>query len=1072
MESHIILLYQVTEYSNYTRIEDKTSPTTKFSEIKRDEPFANTWLLTGITGSDFVDRGGAGNAPNGVIDENDWGYWVKFNYGKYSDDYQWSIPFSGVVVDASNTSQSKSNGHKQLFYLNSIETRTHVALFVKDSRLDNRGLNSTSTLRLSEIDLITREAYQKLFLPVAQGGFAISTDIGLANIGKLWMMSDFFSVTGTNHPLQGNFLIQNALKRVKFGHTYDLCSGAPNSNASNGGKLTLTRVALLGRNDAKTVPDYKFEYSNNPGYDANKWDGWGMYSSTATSAYNSHQASNIDVDGSAWSLTKITNPLGSTIDVTYERDTYSSISGMNPYSGGITSIFKADAIYRIYSGYSTIPINNSGFKLKSGDGVFINGSAYYTCSNGNPVRHIIPLTKSTILSSTETSLTFASPIGACSSSECNCSTNTSTELTFEMNVYQGATKGGNIRVSSLLLKDDGKEYKSRYLFNDQDGFSNGVVAREPDYVKFQDFDFYNLPGYPFTPVMYSKVTVLTGKLATDADYHTKQVYEFETPDQFMIINSGTSDFNFTKITSKNSFPFNYHAYYKAIRNQISDYTSKIGKLKSVKLYDQSSTLPISNSDMVYSNQIVNRNPSTNLIENNYQGVYSEGTLMFDRIFEGGAAISDYNKMSRTTLLKYPHELVKVINTKDGFSSETENKAWDFTSGLVVEKTEKSPLGLRRTTVTKPAFRVPGYSQMGSKALDINNKNMLGHEAANYTYQTDAAGNNIGLLSASVQTWKSDWSNYRYFNGTNYVEDADGSPSVWRKYQNYVYKGTYADLRADGSLTFSSAKQFDFSAGAVNTGWQKTGEVTRYDHYSAALEGKDLNNIFTSSKKDIAARQVYANASNANYYEFAYSGAEDWDASGTGLYLGGEVSKGAATKVTKTLAGTETHTGLVAVQLAAGAKAFAYKPASLTNNRVYRVSAWTNSLAGAVYYSLNGGAEQTILPVSTMKVGNWYQINAEIPVGTFSSLEVGVKSTSGTVSFDDFRFQPRDGSLTANVYDPVTGAVTFVLDNQNMFTQYEYNDRGQLIKTYSESFMYGVKLVSENKINYKRFNTNQ
>jgi hypothetical protein len=149
----------------------------------------------------------------------------------------------------------------------------------------------------------------------------------------------------------------------------------------------------------------------------------------------------------------------------------------------------------------------------------------------------------------------------------------------------------------------------------------------------------------------------------------------------------------------------------------------------------------------------------------------------------------------------------------------------------------------------------------------------------------------------------------------------------------------------------------------------------------------------------------------------------------------------------------------------------YKPASLTPNRTYRVSAWTNSPNGAIYYKLNGGTEQAILPVSTQFVNGWYQINALVPVSSFTSLEVGVKSTNGTISFDDFRFQPLDGALTANVYDPVTSAVTFSLDNQNMYTQYEYNDRGQLVKTYSESFKYGVKLVSENKVNYRRFNTN-
>lgn len=259
------------EYSNYTKIQDPQSPTTKYSEITRNEPFASTWLLTGITGPDFVDRGGASNAPNGMIDVNDWGYWVKFNYGKYSDDFQWSIPFSGSVPDAINSSLTSTSGHRQMYYLNSIETRTHVALFLKESRSDNRGTNVGASfaglsLRLSEIDLITRETYQQLSLP----------DAGLINIAKLWMTTDFFSSSGS-YQGQGTFIIQNALKRVKFTHTYDLCPNTTNSVATGQGKLTLTRVSMLGRNENKIVPDYKFEYGNNPGYDANKWDGWGMY---------------------------------------------------------------------------------------------------------------------------------------------------------------------------------------------------------------------------------------------------------------------------------------------------------------------------------------------------------------------------------------------------------------------------------------------------------------------------------------------------------------------------------------------------------------------------------------------------------------------------------------------------------------------------------------------------------------------------------------------------------------------------------------------------------------------------
>jgi hypothetical protein len=99
---------------------------------------------------------------------------------------------------------------------------------------------------------------------------------------------------------------------------------------------------------------------------------------------------------------------------------------------------------------------------------------------------------------------------------------------------------------------------------------------------------------------------------------------------------------------------------------------------------------------------------------------------------------------------------------------------------------------------------------------------------------------------------------------------------------------------------------------------------------------------------------------------------------------------------------------------------------------------------------------------------------DIPIpSTFSSFEVGVTSTSGTVSFDDFRFQPRDGALQANVYDASTGRLTYTLGNDNLYTRYQYDSRGVLMQTYVESIKYnGERLVSQQKDNYKRNNTNQ
>lgn len=93
------------------------------------EPYATHWLLTAITGPDFVDNG------DSIINEGDIGYWVRFDYGKWTDGYTWRMPKTGY--NYTDSAKSYSWGVKDVYYLNSISTRTHTALFIKNERLDN-----------------------------------------------------------------------------------------------------------------------------------------------------------------------------------------------------------------------------------------------------------------------------------------------------------------------------------------------------------------------------------------------------------------------------------------------------------------------------------------------------------------------------------------------------------------------------------------------------------------------------------------------------------------------------------------------------------------------------------------------------------------------------------------------------------------------------------------------------------------------------------------------------------------------------------------------------------------------
>lgn len=1058
----------VYDYDNKIETRD-VSVHNKRSEITRKAGFASAWLLTAITYSDFIDRN-----SNGIIDDGDWGGWIKFNYGKHSDKYDWRIPYDGFNRDAKNERESYSQGSKQLYYLNTIETRSHVALFLKGTRLDGRGKNNVYPLKLEEVVILNREHYKKL----TSQNFNMPE---FTNSINYLCLSTFFTAS------KREFVNNNAVKRIEFGYNYYL---TPNTINSNGhGKLTLNYVAIKSRgmSNENIIPSYKFGYGNNYTYDRNHWDGWGMYNPNGTTSGLTHRPSQFDQYGLAWSLNKIITPLGSEIHIEYERDDYSSISN-EEITGNITYSSDQNLDDGIVNSFYSNP------SFQEGDRVLVSVIENYPCTpigscddpytgqqvpcDDEPISMVLGFSHGKIVSNQvilDQPITFSLGTHPCPNGAPNSNSNHTISLLKDI-------KGGDIRVSKITMQDEfGIKNSMRYLYSRADGRSSGVLAKQNSYNKSGTYYFENLPGYPTTPVMYGSVTLLNGELTNDNDFHTKTVYEFETPFPNMILKTSSPKIDNQLIRNYEVCepPFNtpcisWKDYLSIWEHTIKNYTSRIGNLKSVKIYDRNNILK-SNSQLNYTPQLPND------VGNEYMGIYSQGTLKFER-YNSGDNLKWYHKASRSTVLRYPYVLKEVINTKDDNISKSEYIKWDFITGNVLEKVETSPLGLKVKSVTVPAYKQTPYAEFGPKAFSLSNKNMLSQVAEEYTYLLDANGAEVGLLGASAQTWKKDWNNYRIYSGGTYTQGSEGDP-VWRKGAAYVWRGDYNRLQADGSQTFAAGDKFNFSNIGSNPGWEYVGEPLRYDHYSMTLESKDRNNIYASSKMGYDNKIKILSASNAEYTEVAFSSAEDYDVL-TG-HFGGEValkSSGGNATVIKKSGGEDSHTGDCAIQLSSG-YGFVYKPTGLKTNKKYRASVWTKSTNGRIYYKLNGGGE-VLSPAPTVatKAGNWYLINFEIPIGaSFTSLEVGVKSTSGTVQFDDFRFQPTDASMVCYVYNPLTHDLTgtnleyseYVLDNDNLYTRYLYSAKGQLHKTFRESIKYnGEKLVSESTSDYRRFYINQ
>lgn len=314
----------------------------------RKEPYAASYLLTEITTPDYVDR--VNDGPS----DDDLGGWTKFNYiqtagskGKKdpsSDNwYKWRTPYCGLLYhrnslsDANDDRGSVSFGEKEIYYLESIETKTHIAKFILNSE------------RLDGFEAVHSEA-------VAMSGENATTATFNA-INKLRKLDRI-----ELYAKKADGTIGELISTVRFEYDYSLCKNLPNSknDPATGypaGKLTLKKVHFEhgGTREArispyefgylyKKAPDYSgvlTEYSSivsyadqltdesfeNPVYSPFNTDRWGFFQRDGYYRFNEfnpwvNQKNDVHLDPAAWQLKTIKLPSGGEIHVQYEQNTY------------------------------------------------------------------------------------------------------------------------------------------------------------------------------------------------------------------------------------------------------------------------------------------------------------------------------------------------------------------------------------------------------------------------------------------------------------------------------------------------------------------------------------------------------------------------------------------------------------------------------------------------------------------------------------------------------------------------------------------------------------------------------
>ncbi len=235
------------------------------------------------------------------------------------------------LSDPDDDMGSVIEGEKEIYYLKSIETKTHKAIFITSDRADAYSASKNSNV-IESTTAKGDEILQKL-----------------DRIDLYAKKSD-------------GSLSDDPIKTVHFDYTYELGRGLPNSASGNEGKLTLKKVwfEYEGVVNARIAP-YTFEYQyktkdqyedflppaiaekydtiisfaenladtldQNPVYNPLNIDPWGNYQKGGDLRYAEmkpwvNQDPELDFDPAAWQLKQIHLPSGGEIHVQYEQDDY------------------------------------------------------------------------------------------------------------------------------------------------------------------------------------------------------------------------------------------------------------------------------------------------------------------------------------------------------------------------------------------------------------------------------------------------------------------------------------------------------------------------------------------------------------------------------------------------------------------------------------------------------------------------------------------------------------------------------------------------------------------------------
>ncbi len=322
--------------------------------VSRTSKYATAFLLTQVTTPNYIDK------TNDGLSDDDFGGWTKFNYTRKNSSYHWRMPYRGLYYsrgkqsDNADDMASFSSGDKEVYYLESIETATHKAVFEISSRNDGKEAPADGSAGLSTATAGTDKLYK---------------------LDKITLYAK--SLSGGDDKI---------IKRIYFDYDYSTWPNVPNSSS---GKLTLKKVwTEYGSVSNTKISPYEFNYKypttnypskyddleisassldQEPDYSVNASDRWGSYRANGDDLNDDlfawlDQTPETDGNGTAnkfdpaaWQLKKIVLPTGGEIHVQYEQDDYTYVQDRKAMA-----MVKLDEIVETYGSKGDADGNDAG----------------------------------------------------------------------------------------------------------------------------------------------------------------------------------------------------------------------------------------------------------------------------------------------------------------------------------------------------------------------------------------------------------------------------------------------------------------------------------------------------------------------------------------------------------------------------------------------------------------------------------------------------------------------------------------------------------------------------------------